>query len=124
MLPLLPLLQAVKTAARIVRALDNHKAPVAVGEISAETGLSVSHIEQIISFLRQNGLVVGIKGPGGGYHLQRDCSLWDVVIAMEPKLTHSRKAASEDIADLGVAFETWAKTVIIAKTVDTEALAA
>lgn len=36
-----------------------------------ETGISTSYLEQIASRLRKAGLIVSVRGPGGGYNLAR-----------------------------------------------------
>ena len=40
-----------------------------VNEMSKLLGRSVSHIETIVKTLREHGLIVSRKGPGGGYRL-------------------------------------------------------
>lgn len=47
--------------------------PVSLADISARQAISLSYLEQLFSKLRKNGLVISIRGPGGGYRLGR-CS--------------------------------------------------
>lgn len=47
--------------------------PVPLADISQRQGISLSYLEQLFSRLRKNGLVVSVRGPGGGYRLGR-CS--------------------------------------------------
>lgn len=44
---------------------------VSLAEISAMQGVSVSYLEQLFSKMRHAELVVGTRGPGGGYRLNR-----------------------------------------------------
>ncbi|PCI51083.1 MAG: Fe-S cluster assembly transcriptional regulator IscR [Moraxellaceae bacterium] len=46
--------------------------PVCLSDISKRQAISVSYLEQLFAQLRKNGLVKSIRGPGGGYRLNRD----------------------------------------------------
>ena len=52
-------------------ALRHEKGPVTLAEISVEQSISVSYLEQLFARLRNNSLVTGMRGPGGGYCLRR-----------------------------------------------------
>ena len=52
-------------------ALHARTAPVSLSDISKRQGISLSYLEQLFSKLRQNELVVSVRGPGGGYKLSR-----------------------------------------------------
>ena len=52
-------------------ALRHNKGPVTLADISAEQSISVSYLEQLFARLRNQGLVTGMRGPGGGYCLRR-----------------------------------------------------
>jgi Rrf2 family iron-sulfur cluster assembly transcriptional regulator len=59
---------------------------VALSALSERYGISVSYLEVLFSGLRQAGLVVSTRGPGGGYTLARgarDISVADIVLASE-----------------------------------------
>ena len=47
--------------------------PVSLADISERQAISLSYLEQLFSKLRKHGLVISIRGPGGGYRLGR-CS--------------------------------------------------
>ncbi|PCH97922.1 MAG: Fe-S cluster assembly transcriptional regulator IscR [Gammaproteobacteria bacterium] len=47
--------------------------PVSLADISERQAISLSYLEQLFSKLRKNGLVISIRGPGGGYRLGK-CS--------------------------------------------------
>ena len=52
-------------------ALHSQKSPVPLADISERQGISLSYLEQLFSKLRKAGLVASVRGPGGGYTLQR-----------------------------------------------------
>jgi len=52
-------------------ALNDKVRPVTLAEISKSQGISLSYLEQLFAKLRKNGLVIGVRGPGGGYKLSR-----------------------------------------------------
>jgi len=52
-------------------ALNQQKGPVTLADISSQQSISISYLEQLFAKLRQNGLVTGMRGPGGGYCLAR-----------------------------------------------------
>jgi Rrf2 family protein len=45
--------------------------PVTIKEISERQDVSVAYLEQILNKLRKAGLIKSIKGPGGGYILNK-----------------------------------------------------
>lgn len=45
--------------------------PVSLADISKRQHISLSYLEQLFAKLRQNDLVKSIRGPGGGYRLNR-----------------------------------------------------
>ena len=42
-----------------------------ISELAKSQQLSISYLEQIFKKLRQRGLVVGVRGPSGGYQLAK-----------------------------------------------------
>ncbi len=52
-------------------ALHSTKSPVSLADISGRQEISLSYLEQLFSKLRQNELVRSVRGPGGGYRLNR-----------------------------------------------------
>ncbi len=52
-------------------AIHDGVGPVTLADISQCQGISLSYLEQLFSKLRKNGLVDGVRGPGGGYKLAR-----------------------------------------------------
>ncbi len=65
---------------------------VRVGEIGERQGIPTRYLEQIFQRLRRAELIVGKRGPGGGYALARpasDIDLREVVEAVEGSLTET-----------------------------------
>lgn len=50
-------------------ALNSHRGPVSLTEISKRQGISLFYLQQLLARLRKQGLVSSIRGPGGGYIL-------------------------------------------------------
>jgi Rrf2 family iron-sulfur cluster assembly transcriptional regulator len=66
-------------------AIHHGEGAVTLADISAAQGISLSYLEQLFARLRKNGLVEGIRGPGGGYQLSRppvEISVADVIDAI------------------------------------------
>jgi Rrf2 family iron-sulfur cluster assembly transcriptional regulator len=74
-------------------ALHALKDPVALADISVRQGISLSYLEQLFSKLRQHSLVKSIRGPGGGYLLNKpvtEISIADVIDAVDESLDTTR----------------------------------
>ena len=52
-------------------ALHYGRGPLTVQAISQRQGVSVAYLEQLLARLRREGLISGMRGPGGGYVLTR-----------------------------------------------------
>ena len=60
-----------------------------VAEIAARQQISQAYLEQLFARLKRSGLVIGRRGPGGGYRLAKsaaDTSVADVVLAVDEPL--------------------------------------
>jgi len=67
-------------------AIQYNNRPVTLTEISNQQNISISYLEQLFSTLRQSDLVLGVRGPGGGYRLGKTpnlISISDIVNAVE-----------------------------------------
>tara|TARA_R110002072_G_scaffold89737_4_gene200938 strand:- start:4446 stop:4916 length:471 start_codon:yes stop_codon:yes gene_type:complete len=74
-------------------ALHACKDPVALSDISARQGISLSYLEQLFSKLRHKSLVKSIRGPGGGYLLNKavsEISIAAVINAVDESLDTTR----------------------------------
>lgn len=60
-------------------ALHAQERPISLADISERQSISLSYLEQLFSKLRQGKLVFSVRGPGGGYRLNRDAS--DITVA-------------------------------------------
>jgi Rrf2 family transcriptional regulator, cysteine metabolism repressor len=72
--------------------------PLPLSEMAQQLGLSKLYLEQVISVLRSHQLVYAIKGPSGGYVIQRrDITLLDVFMVMEAdQFNNQEENAFED----------------------------
>ncbi len=67
-------------------AINDNVRPVTLAEISKCQGISLSYLEQLFAKLRKHGLVVGVRGPGGGYKLSRtpgEISVAQIITAID-----------------------------------------
>ncbi|MCK5719065.1 MAG: Fe-S cluster assembly transcriptional regulator IscR [Thiomargarita sp.] len=67
-------------------ALNRDKGPITLADISRRQGISLSYLEQLFSKLRKQGLVNSTRGPGGGYHLNREAesiSVAEIIFAVD-----------------------------------------
>jgi Rrf2 family iron-sulfur cluster assembly transcriptional regulator len=55
-------------------AVHEAEGPISLAEISERQGISLSYLEQLFAKLRRSSLVASVRGPGGGYRLNRDSS--------------------------------------------------
>ena len=55
-------------------ALHGESKPISLGDISQRQEISLSYLEQLFAKLRQHKLVTSVRGPGGGYLLNRPSS--------------------------------------------------
>ena len=70
-------------------ALHHQDGPVALAEVSARQGISLSYLEQLFGRLRRHELVESTRGPGGGYSLGRSAeqiSVADIITAVDEPL--------------------------------------
>src|ERR1700681_4180339 len=80
--------------------LAEHSAgnPVSLAEIAENQEISLSYLEQLFAKLRKGGLVVSVRGPGGGYRLSRPASelrIADIIVAVDEPISATRcKAGS------------------------------
>lgn len=71
---------------------QNEKA-IALHEISARQDIGISYLEQLFNKLKKHQLVKSIKGPGGGYLLNKsakDISILSIVTAVDESMKITR----------------------------------
>ena len=67
-------------------ALHGQRGPVSLADIAERQAISLSYLEQLFSKLRRGGLVNSVRGPGGGYQLQKardEISIAEIVGAVD-----------------------------------------
>jgi len=70
-------------------AIHEGKGPITLLDISQSQGISLSYLEQLFAKLRRDGLVEGVRGPGGGYRLAKPAaavSIADIITAVDEKM--------------------------------------
>lgn len=70
-------------------AIHDRKGPVTLADISSCQDISLSYLEQLFAKLRKNGLVKGVRGPGGGYRLAKpgsEISIAQIISAVDEKV--------------------------------------
>lgn len=74
-------------------ALNSQEQPVNLADISFRQSISLSYLEQLFSKLRKEALIKSIRGPGGGYQLNRpsdDINVADIINAVNESMDVSR----------------------------------
>lgn len=67
-------------------AFHSQTRPVTLTDIATRQTISLSYLEQLFARLRKAGMVTGIRGPGGGYRLNRnpqDISIAEIIAAVD-----------------------------------------
>jgi len=67
--------------------------PVTLASISERQGISLAYLEQLFGKLRKRGIVVAVRGPGGGYSLARpstQISIADIIAAVDEPVDATR----------------------------------
>ncbi|MBY6089379.1 Fe-S cluster assembly transcriptional regulator IscR [Pseudooceanicola sp. 502str34] len=77
-------------------ALQPKECLVTLAEISKRQSISLPYLEQLFVKLRRAGLVVSVRGPGGGYRLSRPAAeirVVDVLSAVDETVSAMHKGA-------------------------------
>jgi Rrf2 family transcriptional regulator, iron-sulfur cluster assembly transcription factor len=67
--------------------------PVTLADISSRQGISLSYLEQLFARLRRSGLVLSVRGPGGGYRLgaaTEAITVADIIAAVDESVDATR----------------------------------
>lgn len=83
-------------------ALHTSDKPVSLAEISERQDISLSYLEQLFAKLRRSGLVVSMRGPGGGYQLNgepENIVISDIIAAVDENLDATRCGGLGDCQD-------------------------
>ncbi|KAF3978063.1 MAG: Rrf2 family transcriptional regulator [Methylococcales symbiont of Iophon sp. n. MRB-2018] len=95
--------------AMIDLAYHSQNKSVTLNEIAERQTISLSYLEQLFSKLRKNSMVSGVRGPGGGYKLNRNAfeiSIAEIVVAVDEPLS-PKKCGSKDNLLLYLTDELW-----------------
>ncbi|MGE0625409.1 MAG: Rrf2 family transcriptional regulator [Pseudomonadales bacterium] len=60
-------------------ALHRNRGPISVMDIAERQGISAAYLEQLLAKLKKDGLLASVRGPGGGYQLDR--SLTEITVS-------------------------------------------
>ena len=83
-------------------AMHATEAPVTLAGVSERQKISLSYLEQLFGKLRRHGLVVSVRGPGGGYRLARPAgavSVADVILAVDEPIDATKCGGKENCLD-------------------------
>ncbi|MDE0224069.1 MAG: Rrf2 family transcriptional regulator [Gammaproteobacteria bacterium] len=94
-------------------ALHAGDGPVPLADVAERQGISQAYLEQLFRRLKQNGLVIGARGPGGGYRLARtldETSVSDIISAVGEGVDATRCGGTGDCQDgeICLTHELWA----------------
>ena len=80
-------------------ALHRETGPVTLAQIAHSQGISLSYLEQLFARMRRDGLVAGVRGPGGGYRLAKPAEAISVaqVITAVDEGTADQAASREGV---------------------------
>ena len=80
-------------------AIHDRIGPVTLADISQCQGISLSYLEQLFAKLRKQGLVEGVRGPGGGYRLARPAdqiTVANIITAVDESMDITRCRGHEN----------------------------
>ncbi len=80
-------------------AIHDKMDPVTLADISQCQGISLSYLEQLFAKLRKENLVIGVRGPGGGYRLAKpanEITVAQIISAVDEKVDMERCEGKED----------------------------
>ena len=88
--------------AMIDLAIHEHGGPVVLTDIAEHQRISLSYLEQLFAKLRRRDLVLGTRGPGGGYRLAQPAgsiTIAQIIAAVDESVDVTRCGGREDCED-------------------------
>lgn len=79
--------------------INAQNGPVSLNDISLRQDISLSYLEQLFAKLRKQDLVKSVRGPGGGYQLNRDenaIDMAEIINAVSESLDTTKCQGSGD----------------------------
>ena len=94
-------------------AVHQKEGPTSLADISRRQGISLSYLEQLFAKLRRHNLVSSVRGPGGGYLLQRDPSeifVAEIVDSVDENVDATKCAGKADCqqGEMCLSHQLWA----------------
>ena len=89
---------AVMAMADLARNSQGAQRAVSLSDIASRQEISLSYLEQLFGRLRRGGLVVSVRGPGGGYRLARpaeETTVAEIVLAVDEPIRATRCAGQD-----------------------------
>jgi len=83
-------------------ALHSGSRPITLSDIAKRQGISLSYLEQLFARLRRKELVSSVRGPGGGYRLNRSSegiSVAEVITAVDESVDTTRCGGAQNCQD-------------------------
>lgn len=83
-------------------ALYGDRGPISLADISSRQDISLSYLEQLFAKLRRRELVRSIRGPGGGYRLNRpgeEIFVAEIIDAVDERVDATGCAGQSDCQD-------------------------
>jgi Rrf2 family iron-sulfur cluster assembly transcriptional regulator len=83
-------------------ALHKQHGPISLAEISQRQTISLSYLEQLFAKLRKCSLVNSVRGPGGGYELQRGSDsifIAEIIDAVNESVDSTKCSGAGDCQD-------------------------
>jgi Rrf2 family iron-sulfur cluster assembly transcriptional regulator len=80
-------------------ALNESDRPVTLAEISKRQSISLSYLEQLFGQMRRVGLVISVRGPGGGYRTAIDCNtltVKDIITSVDEQIDATQCGGNEN----------------------------
>ena len=84
-------------------AINQDDKPTTIAGLAESQDISISYLEQLFSDLRSADLVVGVRGPGGGYRLGREAesiSIAQIINAIDDKALKTEKINQDYVPDM------------------------
>ena len=79
--------------------------PIALADIAERQDISLSYLEQLFARLRRGGLVMSVRGPGGGYKLSYDPAnmrIADIALAVDEPSRANRCSPSDPLTSRAI----------------------